>query len=405
LAFGDDAGAIWYFSRIADQDLRKQLLQIAVERGDLALMQSAGIPALDQLAALTSRKASMQVYWFVTQHLDDADMTDAGKAYLAEQGEFGLLASVVGKQVKASYRQEPQRIALYAAELGKQIGQLPDAEDYVHEWYEGEIPETERVVRASVAILISHVAEVVRRPFGNTLFPKESPGELFEEHLLEAVGERGNFWYHLRLAQAKVGQETWTLHDVLERLTKPCTLREVDWFCSSFKGHLKMASPDLLKRVAARLQTCCADAELALNVPACLVPYVVSSKEEARALIALVLTRAGDEERSWKIPQQIALMLPLSLSRRMLLLYESVSLANDTVRNHMVEQVLHSYQSEETLSNFSRFAVPRYLLNDTDLFWRLMCTDYSGQTRAKEGKEWGLRSIKLNFSRKLLAFP
>lgn len=94
----------------------------------------------------------------------------------------------------------------------------------------------------------------------------------------------------------------------------------------------------------------------------------------------------------------------LSLSRRMLLLFESVSLTSGRVRDRMIAEVLNSYQSEETLSNESKFAVPRYLLNDTDLFWRLMCTDYSGQTRARTGKHWGLRSIKLNFSRKLLAF-
>lgn len=91
-----------------------------------------------------------------------------------------------------------------------------------------------------------------------------------------------------------------------------------------------------------------------------------------------------------------------SLSRRMLLLLESVPLGNARVRDSLVKEVLASYRNEETLSNESKYYIPRYLLNDINQFWRLMCTDYAGQTRAKAGTHWGLRSVKLSFSRKLL---
>lgn len=92
----------------------------------------------------------------------------------------------------------------------------------------------------------------------------------------------------------------------------------------------------------------------------------------------------------------------LLLSRRMLTIFEAVALTNADRAAGVVGQLLHAYQTEETLSEFSKYYVPRYLLNDLNQFWRLMCTDYSGRSRAREGRQWGLRSVKLNYSRFLL---
>jgi len=47
-------------------------------------------------------------------------------------------------------------------------------------------------------------------------------------------------------------------------------------------------------------------------------------------------------------------------------------------------------------------AIPRFLLNDIVRYWRTMCVDFAYKRRKGQGKGWGLRTVKLRLSRKLI---
>ncbi|MGD8118861.1 hypothetical protein [Vibrio sp. TRT 29B02] len=86
-------------------------------------------------------------------------------------------------------------------------------------------------------------------------------------------------------------------------------------------------------------------------------------------------------------------------TRRMLLLLESKWLFNEE---------LYSYIKNEVLSKYIKEGVPdsglnRFILNDVIRYYRTICTDYEYKVY-EDGKKWGVRKIKLRFSRKLLYF-
>jgi len=86
-----------------------------------------------------------------------------------------------------------------------------------------------------------------------------------------------------------------------------------------------------------------------------------------------------------------------SLTRRMLLLLESVPVAGDGAYARCWERVLDSYLDDATKD----FRPPRFLLNDLVRYWRTICVDFVGKQREDEEK-WGLRNAKLRTGRKIL---
>ena len=88
----------------------------------------------------------------------------------------------------------------------------------------------------------------------------------------------------------------------------------------------------------------------------------------------------------------------VTLSRRILLLQESVSIYRPALREHLMRAVLERYLVE----NRSSEKVPRFLLNDLLRYWRTIAVDYQAKRWEKHGASgWGLRYLKLIISRKL----
>ena len=73
-----------------------------------------------------------------------------------------------------------------------------------------------------------------------------------------------------------------------------------------------------------------------------------------------------------------------SLTRRMLLLLESVPVAGDDAYERCWVHVLNSYLEDATKD----FRPPRFLLNDLVRHWRTICVDYVGKQREDE-ETWG----------------
>lgn len=87
-----------------------------------------------------------------------------------------------------------------------------------------------------------------------------------------------------------------------------------------------------------------------------------------------------------------------SLTRRMLLLEESVSLLDQAVHRSVMEATLSRYLE---LDGSQPNRVPRFLLNDVTRYWHTITVDY--QAKARVGvNESGLRYIKLIIPRKIL---
>jgi hypothetical protein len=86
-----------------------------------------------------------------------------------------------------------------------------------------------------------------------------------------------------------------------------------------------------------------------------------------------------------------------SLTRRMLLLLESVPIAGDGVYARCWGRILDTYLDDATKD----YRPPRFLLNDLVRYWRTICVDFVGKQREDEEK-WGLRNAKLRTGRKVL---
>ncbi|MNF35658.1 deoxyguanosinetriphosphate triphosphohydrolase-like protein [compost metagenome] len=88
-----------------------------------------------------------------------------------------------------------------------------------------------------------------------------------------------------------------------------------------------------------------------------------------------------------------------SLTRRMLLLLEGRSLYGDARFASLRRQLMQAYVGKGSRDK----AISRFLLNDVIRCYRTIATDVQHKA-CVEQKDWGLRSIKLKFSRKLLYF-
>lgn len=88
-----------------------------------------------------------------------------------------------------------------------------------------------------------------------------------------------------------------------------------------------------------------------------------------------------------------------AFTRRMLYLLESRYLFNESLYNSIKEQIVSLYIKED----ISKANINRFMLNDIIRYYRTICTDYEYKVNEKK-KAWGLRKIKLRFSRKLIYF-
>jgi hypothetical protein len=84
-----------------------------------------------------------------------------------------------------------------------------------------------------------------------------------------------------------------------------------------------------------------------------------------------------------------------TLTRRMLLLLESRPLFGDACFAHTQQTVLREY-----MPNHQGRGLPRFMLNDLVRYHRTSMSNF--EEKLVEGKAWGVRNIKLRFSRKLL---
>ena len=88
-----------------------------------------------------------------------------------------------------------------------------------------------------------------------------------------------------------------------------------------------------------------------------------------------------------------------TLTRRMLYLLETDYLTSqsyfEAIRTKLLEKYIRESLNDHQLAKF--------LLNDLIRYYRTICVDFEHKT-AEVGKPWGIRNIKLVFSRKLLYF-
>jgi hypothetical protein len=87
-----------------------------------------------------------------------------------------------------------------------------------------------------------------------------------------------------------------------------------------------------------------------------------------------------------------------NLTRRMLVLLESVALTHHEVHERVRRAVLDGYLRD----SIRDFRPPRFLLNDLVRYWRTIGVDFVAKLRDRDSQGWGLRNAKLRTSRKML---
>lgn len=87
-----------------------------------------------------------------------------------------------------------------------------------------------------------------------------------------------------------------------------------------------------------------------------------------------------------------------NLTRRLLLLLESISVLNEPQHRDCRRRVLDGYLDDSVKD----FRPPRFLLNDIIRYWRTICVDFVGKERRGKDEKWALRNLKLGLSRKAL---
>ncbi len=101
----------------------------------------------------------------------------------------------------------------------------------------------------------------------------------------------------------------------------------------------------------------------------------------------LLVNFGGDEDTNQKF------------TRRMLYLLESKWLFNENFYEELKLDILSRYIKNGVPDS----GLNRFILNDVIRYYRTICTDYEFKVYENE-KKWGVRKIKLRFSRKLLYF-
>lgn len=87
-----------------------------------------------------------------------------------------------------------------------------------------------------------------------------------------------------------------------------------------------------------------------------------------------------------------------NLTRRMLLVLESVAVCHADVLAGVRRDIVHDYLRDSLRDR----RPPRFLLNDLVRYWRTIGVDFVAKDRERRGEGWGLRNAKLRTSRKLL---
>jgi hypothetical protein len=95
-----------------------------------------------------------------------------------------------------------------------------------------------------------------------------------------------------------------------------------------------------------------------------------------------------------------------NITKRILLLTESRPIGPSGAYERVIRNVLCRYIDDDASfspkSSKKEFSIPRFLLNDVVRYWRTMAVDYAHKRRARDGKVWAIRNVKLRMSRKLI---
>jgi predicted nucleotidyltransferase len=93
-----------------------------------------------------------------------------------------------------------------------------------------------------------------------------------------------------------------------------------------------------------------------------------------------------------------------NMTRRILLLLESVAIGRNEAHERVMRNVLSRYLYEDRGLWFgtSKMKVPRFLFNDISRYWRTMAVDFPYKQRTRPGGDFALKNFKLRLSRKLI---